>query len=109
MSYNTQARMAIDSDLRLRIAACAATQGELLPVEWADANQWSLSAAPGWDAAYSYSLQLNEAIPDYRSGKDESVITDAMILAEVQPRILAETTEPITEPTTETTTEEPVV
>lgn len=83
MSYNTQAALAVDGDLRNRVAACAATQGVPAPVQWADAHLWALSAAPGWDAAYSYALTSNVERPGYA----ENVITDGMILASVQPLV----------------------
>jgi hypothetical protein len=83
MSYNTQAALAVDTDLRNRVAACAATQGVPSPVQWADAHLWSLSGAPGWDDAYAYALGTN--VP--RPGQHEGVITDGMILAAVQPLI----------------------
>lgn len=83
MSYNTLAALAIDGDLRDRIAACAATQGIDSPLQWADSRLWSFASAPGWDAAYAYAIASN--IP--RPGHDEGVITDAMILAAVQPLV----------------------
>jgi hypothetical protein len=83
MSYNTQAALAVDGDLRNRVAACAATQGVPSPVQWADAHLWSLSGAPGWDGAYAYALATGNPRPGY----DEGVITDGMILAAVQPLV----------------------
>jgi hypothetical protein len=83
MSYNTQAAMALDADLRLRIAACAATQGVRNPQEWASRNQWSLSASPGWDNAYAYAIAAGKPRPGY----EEGAVTDAMILAAVQPLV----------------------
>jgi hypothetical protein len=83
MSYNTQAALAVDSDLRNRVAACAATQGVPSPVQWADAHLWALSGSPGWDAAYAYAVAAGKPRPGY----EESAVTDAMILAAVQPMV----------------------
>lgn len=82
VSYATQALLAQDIDMRFRIAACAATQGVAdTPLYWADAHAWQLAAAPGWDDAYAYALNLGNPRP----GNDGGVITDGMILAAVQP------------------------
>lgn len=80
MSYNTQAALAVDPDIRNRVAACAATQGMPSPVQWADTYLWRLSGSPGWDDAYAYAVASDNARPGY----DEAVITDGMILAAVQ-------------------------
>lgn len=82
MSYNDVAQMATDGHLRERIAACAATEGvhDPHPREWADRHQWRLAGSPGWASAYSYAVLSNKETP----GKDETVITDSMILAAVQ-------------------------
>ena len=83
MSYNTQAALAVDEDLRRRVAACAATQNVPSPLQWADSYLWRLSGSPGWDDAYAYALNASNPRP----GHDEGVITDAMILAAVQPLV----------------------
>lgn len=81
MSYWDAARLARDPDCRERIAACAAGEGlEETPTVWAERYQWQLAAAPGWAEAYASALESGVERP----GKDESVITDAMILAAVQ-------------------------
>lgn len=82
MSYATQSLMAKDADLHDRIAACAATQPGITiqPLAWADQNQWHLSGTAGWGDAYA--AAITAANP--RPGWDDTVITDAMILAAVQ-------------------------
>lgn len=80
MSYKTQAKMAEDTELFSRIFACVASEGETQPVRWAFDNKWLISALPGWDAAYAYSLAAGNTHP----GDDEGVITDGMILSGVQ-------------------------
>lgn len=83
MTYTTQAALSMDQDMRLRIAACAATQtiGDKQPTTWADLHQWRLAASPGWDDAYAYALAAGNLHP----GSDAAVITDAQILSAVQP------------------------
>ena len=88
MSYSTQARLAQDTDLLERVAACAATQNIHPPVSWAYDRQWQLSAQPGWDAAYAYAIAANVEFP----GAQGTVITDAMILSGVQAIVNAEAT-----------------
>ncbi|MFN3600499.1 MAG: hypothetical protein ACK4UY_03815 [Dietzia sp.] len=82
MSYTDVARMAGDGHLRERIAACAATEGVTSPhpTKWADDHQWQLAGTPGWGDAYTYALLQNNEAP----GRDESVISDGMILSAVQ-------------------------
>lgn len=87
MSYNTQIRMTLDRELAKRIVACAATEGVADPEAWVIANKWTLSAQPGWDAAYAYAIDSKNLHP----GEDEAVIADASILTAVQ-SILAQTT-----------------
>lgn len=86
MSYNTQALLARDQDLLLRVAACVATQGISDPEQWAWKHQWEFSAQPGWDAAYAYAITANVQ----NLGKQDNVITDSMILAAVQTTVTAE-------------------
>ena len=70
--------------MRDRVAQCAA--GESIP----DADHWTYesrriwAASPGWDAAWESALASNPTKPDYDPGKDEAVITDGMILSQVQ-------------------------
>lgn len=82
MSYRNIAVMAKDGHLRERIAACAAKEGvtHIHPTQWADQHQWQLAAAPGWAEAYTYAVATEQERP----GEDEAVITDGMILSEVQ-------------------------
>lgn len=82
MSYTDVAAMARDGDLRDRLAACAATEGMVdpHPTAWADKNQWTLAASPGWASAYAYAVNTEVERP----GLDTSVITDGQILSAVQ-------------------------
>ena len=91
MTYNHQAAASQDTALRLRVAACIATQDPASyevpsfspsghPLAIADAIMWQCCGQPGWAEAYSYAEETN--VPD--PGRNEGVITDAVILSGVQ-------------------------
>lgn len=82
MSLSDIAAMATDNDLRLRIAACAATQVIVPenPGQWANQHQWAIAGSPGWSEAWAYAVLSGNLSP----GTDPAVISDAMILAAVQ-------------------------
>lgn len=86
MSYQTQAILARDNDIILRLAACAATQNIENPEQWAWNRSWKFSAQSGWDTAYAAAIKANTENP----GKSETIITDSMILKAVQAVIAAE-------------------
>jgi hypothetical protein len=85
MSYFTQAIIADDPYMRLRVSAAAAQQGcaEDFGI---DPDAWTLewrkvwASSPGWDAAWESAQAGNVEIP----GMDAGVVTDGMILAQVQ-------------------------
>lgn len=82
MTYNAIAAAAADSHLKARIAACFAqeTDGPEQPTALAELHMWRIVAAPAISDAYSYAVNTNVTNP----GKNESVVTDAMILSAVQ-------------------------
>lgn len=86
MSYLTQASIAEDVDMRYRVAACAAQEGcatdGLAPDTWTWEWRQVWASAPGWDAAWESYLANNPEDP--RPGADPGVITDGMILGQVQ-------------------------
>ena len=84
MSYLTQNTIATNSAMHGRLAQCAASEGIENPDNWVVQHNRTLSAAPGWDAAWEYALNVHHSDPAYDPGLDEAVITDGMILAEVQ-------------------------
>jgi hypothetical protein len=90
VSYLTQDEIANDEWMQARVAQCAATEG-FTP----DADAWTIdrrrywAAAPGWDAAWEYAKNTHPGEPEYEPGKDEAVITDPMILSQVQAMIVA--------------------
>lgn len=92
MSYAAIALMKADADLITRVTACAAqersTRGVTNPPPemWVSNNMWSFVSRTDWADAYSYALGTGVARP----GWDDAVVTDAMILAAVQPLAIAE-------------------
>lgn len=98
MSYTTQNKIASSAAMQGRVAACAAEQQTLHPDltigdpdlwTWNERRYWA--AAPGWSLAWEYAENTHEPPgpqdppqPPYDPGADPAVITDDMILAEVQ-------------------------
>ena len=81
MSYLTQHTISTDPAMTGRVAQAAAGEGAPGdPDAWTWQWRRAWASAPGWDDARE-SAQAG-GIPD--PGADESVITDAMILAQVQ-------------------------
>lgn len=90
MSYTSIVAMANSNSLRERIVAAAADEGlDQDPVQWVHANIWKIvSAGSDWQTNWDYAAaQANvNANPD--TGARNDVITDAMILAVVQPMVV---------------------
>lgn len=86
MSYLYQSKIANDSVIRDRIAACAASEKIENPFDWAVSKMWELSAEPGWSSAYASASLLYENSPHSSTppGSNEAAITDGMILSAVQ-------------------------
>lgn len=82
--YHTQGQIADDPAMRIRVAQCAAAEGVkddgIDPDVWAYEWRRVWSAAPGWDEAWESALASENPAP----GSDPAVITDAMILSQVQ-------------------------
>jgi hypothetical protein len=84
MSYKTQGEIADSRSMGIRVAQCAASEGQTTdPDRWAHEHRREWSAAPGWDAAWE-SAKVAHPEAGYDPGADEAVITDAMILSQVQ-------------------------
>ena len=85
MSYLTQNAISESAAMHNRIAQ-AATQENIVPA--GDADSWTFNmrrawaASPGWAAAWESYRVGNPGVPD--PGANEAVITDGMILAQVQ-------------------------
>jgi hypothetical protein len=82
MAYQDIADMAVSSSLRRRVAASAAQEDATItdPDDWTAVNRYKWAAAPGWDAAWASAVAGNNPDP----GSDPGVITDGMILSQVQ-------------------------
>ena len=81
MTYLTQNTISTDPAMTGRVAQAAATEGAPDdPDSWTWQWRRTWAAAPGWDAAWESALAGGITDP----GADSSVITDAMILAQVQ-------------------------
>lgn len=91
MSYSSIVEMTTSGSLMQRVAACAAEEGliSMDPLSWAQQNIWKIVATGNWDAAWDSARA--GASPDVNpdTGAREDVITDGMILAVVQPMVLA--------------------
>jgi len=82
VSYLTQDEIANNQAMQARTAQAAAEEGvSNEPDRWTFEHRRTWAAAPGWDDAWESYLVGN---PDKDPGIDEGVITDGMILSQVQ-------------------------
>ena len=87
MSYLTQADIADNTAMLRRVSQCAASEGIEDAESWTYEHRREWASAPGWDAAWESAEVSNppvEGEPPYDPGQDEAVITDSMILSQVQ-------------------------
>jgi hypothetical protein len=84
MSYLDQSEIASNVTMYERLAQCAVEQDVPEPEAWVQAHRREWGAAPGWDAAWAYAQASHPDDRNYDPGRDEAVITDGMILAQVQ-------------------------
>lgn len=93
MSYLTQSAIAANGYMSQRIAQCVTSEGHPDADTWTYEHRREWAASPGWDAAWESAMASHPPDPDpdpnaplstYDPGADEAVITDAMILAQVQ-------------------------
>lgn len=80
MSYNNIADMATDDNLLRRVTAAAYEEQLADAGVWAQGAMWEVAAQPGWSDAWGYAVAAGVD----NIGRDESVITDGMILSAVQ-------------------------
>jgi len=84
MSYTSISQCAADTAFFQRVQACAAQEGEgSNPGAWASTHIWMIASDPEIEASYAYAVETGNPDP----GGDPSAITDAQILAKVQPMI----------------------
>ena len=92
MSYLDQSAIANNAAMFERVAQCATEQlKEPNGDTWAHENRREWAAAPGWDDAWASALASHPPPAAgepftgvYDPGSDEAVITDSMILSQVQ-------------------------
>lgn len=84
MSYLTQSLIAANGWMANRIAQCATEQGIEGADTWTAQNRRDWAAAPGWGDAWASALASHPDDETYDPGRDEAVITDQMILSQVQ-------------------------
>jgi len=81
MAYLDVHAMTTNASLHGRLAAAAATEGAPGdPDLWVSTNRYALASAPGWGDAWASAVAGEVEDP----GADPGVITDPMILAQVQ-------------------------
>lgn len=87
MAYSDVNAMTRSESLRGRTAAAAAVEangGAVLDEQdadnWAYKHRYEVCSAPGWDAAWASAIAGGKEDP----GSDPAVITDGMILSQVQ-------------------------
>lgn len=85
MSYNTVNKCANDGQFVARVNACIAQEQRaqgitVAPSSLLETMRWAVASAGDVETAYAYALDIEHINP----GGDESVITDGMILANVQ-------------------------
>jgi len=81
MGYLTQNTIAYNGSMFGRMAQAAAEEGIPDPEVWAGDTRRIWAASPGWDDAWESALATD---PDADPGTNEAVITDGMILSQVQ-------------------------
>lgn len=89
-TFLTIATVADSLSMQRRVTACAAQQdapGD--PVAWAVGSRYEWAAAPGWAAAWDSSTASHPDDPTWDPGVQPDVITDAMILSQVQAMLAA--------------------
>jgi hypothetical protein len=84
VSYLSQNEIATNQTMLNRVSQAVA-QEEIStdPDRWSYENRRTWASAPGWDAAWE-SAQVSHPESEYDPGEDEGVITDGMILSQVQ-------------------------
>lgn len=87
MSYLTEADIADSYTMFRRITQAATEEGVDNSDAWTSENRRKWAASPGWGAAWEYAKNTHPNEPDYDPGADEAVITDGMILSQVQTMI----------------------
>lgn len=95
MTYLIQGTISANGAMNTRVAQCLASQPNPPSNvdQWAHDNRRTWAAAPGWDTAWVYAVNTHPEL-DYDPGTDQAVITDQMILSQVQLMLSAPVIEP---------------
>ena len=99
MTYLTQNKIASSLSMMDRVAQAVTQEGT--PLEFANGDVWAQqyrrewASAPGWSEAWESALVSHPDdddidTPPYDPGADEGVITDGMILSQVQGMLAAQ-------------------
>ena len=84
MSYLSQNEIGSNQSMMNRVSQAVAQETQSVEADrWSYEHRRIWAAAPGWDAAWE-SAKVSHPEPEYDPGEDEGVITDSMILAQVQ-------------------------
>lgn len=67
-----------------RVAQCVTSEGGDNADTWTAEHRREWAAAPGWDAAWASAQASHADDRFYDPGADEAVITDQMILSQIQ-------------------------
>lgn len=89
-SYSSIAHITATPPFQDRLTACAAQQGVEDPATWVWNHRWVLASMPGWGGKVDYWQDANPEEPADGWATDEAVISDADILAAVQPMVHGE-------------------
>jgi hypothetical protein len=85
MSYLTQDEIGTNQSMTSRVAQAAAQEGKGDNADgWTFTNRRYWAAAPGWSEAWESARASHPDDDEYDPGADEAVITDQMILSQVQ-------------------------
>lgn len=85
MSYLTQDEIANSQSMNARVAQAAAQESKASnPDVWTYNWRRTWASAPGWSEAWESSRASHPDDPEFDPGKDQAVITDSMILSQVQ-------------------------
>jgi hypothetical protein len=88
MTYNSVGKIASSMGMNRRISAAAAQEGTQENAQmWTMNHIWQIAGSPGWAEAWesAEASATDNTNPDI--GARDDVVTDAMILAAVQPLV----------------------
>lgn len=85
MTYLTQNEISSNVSMTGRVAQAATLEGKGTDGDgWTYENRRVWASAPGWSEAWESARASHPDDPEYDPGADEAVITDGMILSQIQ-------------------------